>query len=274
MVHRRHLRIAILSALCAVLLSAKKANCELPAESYAKVQLIAEDSRMPRGRPLWTGILFTLAQGWHIYWQNAGDSGEPPAVQWELPPGFTVGPIAWPQPARLGGGSIIDYGYEGQVFLMVPISGPPGSTAIALPKISAVVKYIVCRDICVPGRAHLTLSFPQASQASERRALFERARTQLPKTPPSSWSVSAVSDKDHFVLFVRTNSLVQGATFFPINAGDIENSAAQGFASTTDGFRITLQKSSQLTKSISVLRGLVVLGPRRAFEVNAPVISQ
>jgi len=40
------------------------------------------------------------------------------------------------------------------------------------------------------------------------------------------------------------------------------------------GFRLRLQKSSQLTKSISVLKGLVVLGPGRAFEVAAPVVSR
>ena len=229
---------------------------------------------MAPGKPLWIGILFRLDEGWHIYWQNAGDSGESPRIQWELPPGFAAGAIRWPQPVRLGSGSIVDYGYEGEVLLTAPIDEPPGSKTISTPSVSAVVKYIVCREICVPGKAHLTLSFPQASDKSQCRTLFGRARTQLPKSPPAGWRMSAESDKDHFLLSVWTNSQVQSATFFPIEPGEIENSAAQDFVSTRSGFRLTLQKSSQLTKSISVLRGLVVLGPGRAYEIAAPVLSR
>jgi len=269
-----HIRIVLFSALCAMLVSAKRANGQLPVESHAKVELMAEENTMPAGKSLWIGILFHLDEGWHIYWQNAGDSGEPPKVQWELPPGFAVGTIRWPQPLRLGSGSIVDYGYQGEVLLMAPMDGPTRSRVISIPSICAVVKYIVCREICVPGKAQLTLSFPQASETSQRRALFGRARAQLPKSVPASWRTSAESDKDHFILFVRTNSQVHSAAFLPVKPGEVENSAAQGFVSTGRGFRLTLQKSTQLTKSISVLRGLVVLGPGRAFEVAVPVVAR
>jgi DsbC/DsbD-like thiol-disulfide interchange protein len=257
-----------------MLVSTEGAKSQSPAESHAQVALIVEESTMPTGKPLWIGILFRLDKGWHIYWQNAGDSGEPPRIQWELPQGFAAGPIRWPQPVRLGSGSIVDYGYEGEVLLMAPIDRPPWSKASSIPSISAVVKYIVCREICVPGKAHLTLSLPQASDKSQRRALFGSARTQLPKSAPASWRMSVESDRDHLILLVRTNSRVQCATFLPMEPGEIENSGAQDFVSTGSGFRLTLQKSSQLTKSISVLRGLVVLGPGRAFEIAAPVISR
>ncbi|HXM95729.1 MAG TPA: protein-disulfide reductase DsbD domain-containing protein [Candidatus Dormibacteraeota bacterium] len=252
----------------------KSANSQSPMEAHAKVVLIAKEKTMQPGKPLWIGIQFHLDEGWHIYWQNAGDSGEPPKVQWELPPGFAVGPIQWPQPVRLGGGSIIDYGYEGEVLLMAPIDGPPRSEAISAPSISAGVKYIVCREICVPGKAHLQLSFPEAGDTSKRRTLFGQARARLPKPAPASWRISAESDKDRFLLSVRTNSKVQRATFLPITPGEIENSALQRFVSTGIGFRLELQKSSQLTKSISILKGLVVLGPDRAFEITAPVVSR
>ena len=32
--------------------------------------------------------------GWHGYWLNPGDAGLPMDVQWQLPKGFTVGPLA------------------------------------------------------------------------------------------------------------------------------------------------------------------------------------
>jgi len=270
----RHICIALLSAPWAVLIPAKSANCQSPPDSHAKVELMAEESAMRPGKPLWIGIFFHLDEGWHIYWQNPGDSGEPPKLQWKLPRGFTAGPIRWPQPVRLGSGSIVDYGYEGEVLLMAPIDAPPQSPAISFSSISASVKYIVCREICVPGKADLTLSVPQAGDTSRQRTLFQRTRTQLPASVPAGWRISAQSRKDHFILSVQTNSQVQIATFIPITPGEIENSAPQDFVSTKTGFRLTLQKSSQLTKPISVLKGLLVLGPGRAFELAAPVVSR
>lgn len=240
-------------------------------QSHAKVEFIAEQPSIRPGKQFWIGVLFHLDQGWHIYWQNPGDSGEPPKIQWQVPSGFTVGQIYWPPPVRLGSGSVVDYGYEGSVLLMAPVVPSSDAGPALMPKISAEVKYIVCREICVPGNAHLTLWFPLAHDASQLHALFEQARHEFPKPAPAAWKVSAQSDSDDFTLSVRTDSHVEGATFFPLVPGQIENSAPQDFASTGNGFRLTLRRSDQLTKPITVLRGLVVLGPRRAFEVAAPV---
>jgi thiol:disulfide interchange protein DsbD len=242
--------------------------------SHAKVELIA-DAAGPSATTTSVGLLFHLDQGWHIYWQNPGDSGTPPKVAWQLPPGYRAGAIRWPQPVRLGSGSVIDYGYEDQVLLMASIERAANSMpAVAVP-IAADVKYIVCREVCIPGKAHLSLAIspvgdPPAQEAKWHR-LFQQTRAQLPKAAPANWKVSATSDKDHFVLSVRSAGPIKSATFFPMESGQIENSAAQAFASTGDGFRLTLQKSDQLVQPIPTLRGLVVLGHGRAFEIAAPV---
>ena len=245
---------------------------------HVKIELIPESAAAEARKPFWVGLLFRLDEGWHIYWQNPGDAGEPPRVQWELPPGFTSGPILWPQPVRLGTGSVIDYGYENQVLLMTPIDPSPSWAASSTPAISADVKYIVCREMCIPGKAHLALSSPSsAQQATEWRQLFEQTRAQLPGPAPKAWKLSARIDKgkdrdnDHFILSVRTESRVRAATFFPLEPGQIENSAAQSFAPTANGFRLSLKKSDLLAKPITTLKGLLVLGPGRAFEIAVPV---
>jgi DsbC/DsbD-like thiol-disulfide interchange protein len=268
------LRSIVLFAAGAMLASVGRSNAQLPAQPPLKVELISEQTRSSPGQPLWVGLLFRLDQGWHIYWQNPGDSGQPPKVQWELPPGFVAGSIRWPQPIRLGGGSVVDYGYEGQLLLMAPIEGPSTSKATPLPSLSADVKYIVCRDVCIPGKAHVTLSGPAGGDWVPWRALFELTRAQLPKPAPAGWKVTAVSAKENFVLSVQARTQVQGASFFPFQPSQIDNSSPQVFAPTHDGFRLTLKKSDQLTKPISILKGLIVLGTDRAFEVSAPVVSR
>ena len=157
---------------------------------------------------------------------------------------------------------------------MAPIQGSSSRNATSLPSLSADVKYIVCRDVCIPGKAHLTLSGPAGGDWALWRALFEQTRAQLPKPAPASWKLTEVSDKQHFILSVRARSQVAGASFFPLEPSQIDNSSPQEFSLTHNGFRLTLKKSDQLTKPITNLRGLMVLGPGRAFEVSAPVVSR
>jgi DsbC/DsbD-like thiol-disulfide interchange protein len=256
-------------------------------EFHVKIELIPESAAAEFRKPFWVGLLFRLDEGWHIYWQNPGDAGEPPKVQWQLPPGFTAGSILWPQPLRLGTGSVIDYGYENRVLLMTPLLVTPiersassaarSMPAISTQAISADVKYIVCREMCIPGKAHLTLSSPSsapqssAQQFTEWRQLFDQTRGQIPKPAPKAWKLSAKADKDHFILSVRTDSKAHAATFFPLEPGQIENAAPQSFASTASGFRLSLKKSDLLVKPITSLKGLLVLGPGRAYEIDAPV---
>ncbi len=249
-----------------------RSNAQLPVQPPLKVELISEQARSSPGQSLWVALLFRLDQGWHIYWQNPGDSGQPPKVQWELPTGFVAGSILWPQPIRLGGGSVVDYGYEGQVLLMAPIQGPSSRNATPLPNLSADVKYIVCRDVCIPGKAHLTLSGPGGGDWAPWRALFEQTRKQLPKPAPAGWKVTAASAEQYFIMSVHATQHVTDASFFPLEPGQIDNSSPQDFAPTHDGFRLTLKKSDQLAKPIATLKGLIVLGTGRAFEVSAPVV--
>ncbi len=95
-------RSIVLLTACATLAFAGRSNAQLQPQPHLKVELISEQATAPPGQPLWVGLLFRLEQGWHIYWQNPGDSGEPPKIRWELPAGFVAGSIRWPQPIRLG----------------------------------------------------------------------------------------------------------------------------------------------------------------------------
>jgi DsbC/DsbD-like thiol-disulfide interchange protein len=247
-------------------------------ETHAKVELIA-DGTGTLGQRLWAGVLFRLDVGWHVYWENAGDSGTPPKVAWQLPAGYRAGAIRWPAPVRLGHGSIVDYGYEGEVLLMAPLERGSNVGQSGPDVIAADVRYVVCRDVCIPGKAHLRLTLPPPVSTSGKAphdeagwdTIFERTRAELPKPIPATWKVSASSDKDNFLLAVRTRSAVQTATFFPLDSNVIENSAPQSLVATANGFRLTLRKSDLLTQPVSELKGVVQLGPQQAYEIAARV---
>src|SRR5215472_5285970 len=122
------------------------------AGELVKASLYAESATVAAGQTLWVDVHLAVAPGWHVYWKNPGDSGLPTEINWTLPSGFSAGPIAWPMPERFQLGPIANYGYAGDVDLLVPISVPSTFGADAM-HIGATVKYLVCAEICIPGEA-------------------------------------------------------------------------------------------------------------------------
>jgi DsbC/DsbD-like thiol-disulfide interchange protein len=246
--------------------------------SHARLALLVDGVTAPkalvlpeRGKPIWVGVLFRLDPGWHVYWQNAGDSGEPPKVKWELPAGFHAGEIRWPTPIRLGSGSVIDYGYEGQVLLMAPIEAESGAIGQSVGSFAADVRYVVCREVCIPGKGHVTMEESAANPDAGAARLFAETRAALPRKMPAGWSAGATQDKTSVILTVKTGGVVKSATFFPLDAGVIENSAAQKVEPVASGFRLRLKKSEQLLKPAENLNGLIVVAPGKSFEIAAVV---
>ena len=69
---------------------------------HVNVSLVSEFASLQPGKPAWVGLRFQLEKGWHVYWANPGDSGEPPKVEWQLPPGFKAGDLQFPFPHQIG----------------------------------------------------------------------------------------------------------------------------------------------------------------------------
>jgi thiol:disulfide interchange protein DsbD len=263
--------IALVGLLLAIVFAAF-AGAQSFTGSHAKVGLIAENNSLQTGQTAWVGVLFDLEKGWHIYWVNPGDSGEPPKIQWQLPPGFQAKEIHWPTPVRLGAGTVVDYGYEGRVLLPVAMQVPADYKANKAVTLSADIRYLICREVCIPAKAQASLSIPSANAANAE--LFRGAFDNSPKPWPAGWKAQATDNRGFFMLSLDTGRSEPRATFFPLEEDQIDNAAVQGLAASPRGVVIKLKKSNQLVKPISVVKGVVVLGPGRAFEVSAPVAGK
>ena len=266
---------SLLYLAASFLLLAASARAQAPPQFPAHVQLVWDGNPPSPGHTLWVGALFQLDPGWHIYWQNPGDSGEPPKIQWKLPPNFRPGAILWPRPILLGSGTVRDYGYEGQVLLMTPLQTPPELPATAPVEIAATIKFVVCREICIPGKADLTLTVPLHAQPpsndSPSRKIFDDTRAQLPKPLPPDLKVSAGSTDGNLELWLVGAPQTHEIRFFPLDPGVIENSAPQNLDSGHGSLRLTLKKSDQLLKPPSRLRGVIVLDEIKAYKIDVPV---
>jgi len=248
---------------------------EMVSAKHARVELVSRQQTAVPGTDLMLGVHFILEKGWHIYWINPGDSGQPPVFKWQLPAGFTAGEIEWPRPERMQSSpTLADYGYHDDVLLLVPVKAAPSAEKGKAAEIILDAKWLVCREICIPDHAQLHLTLPVSLDVQTNAAtaeLFARAEKVLPRPWPKSWKASAAAHKDEFVLTIRAGKPLGKAEFFPIEPNQVDNAAAQKLQTVPKGLRIALKKSDLLLKPISNLRGVLVVAGGVAYQVDAPV---
>jgi len=236
---------------------------------HGTLELVAEDQWIAAGHDFDLGLHFELENGWHIYWINPGDSGEPPRVKWQLPAGVTAGTLQWPTPRRLGTPSIVDFGYQDAVTLIAPMRVDSSLASRQPASIIAQVKVLVCREMCIPGNAQLSLTLPVKSESpaqdARTRDLFTVARKSLPRPAPTNWKLNLDEERYTFVLTANVGHEISQADFFPLAESQISNTASQKLLPVAGGFRLTLQKSDQLLKPIERLKGVLVLSDGRSY---------
>jgi thiol:disulfide interchange protein DsbD len=242
---------------------------------HGTLELVAENQWIAGGHDFDLGLHFQLEKGWHIYWINPGDSGEPPRVKWQLPEGVTAGALQWPTPRRLGTPNIVDFGYQDAVTLIVPMHAERNLGLGEPAKIAAQVKVLVCREMCIPGSAQLSLVLPVKSESpapdARTRNLFIAARKSLPRPAPTNWKFALDEEKSSFVMTANIGHEINQAAFFPVAESQISNTAAQKLVPTAAGFRLTLQKSDQLLKPIERLKGVLVFSNGQSYSIDVPV---
>src|SRR5262252_2281219 len=87
-------------------------------------RLVAEHVTVAPGETVTVAFEQVIRNGWHTYWLNPGDVGQPTQLAWTLPAGWKSGDLQWPYPKRLPVGPFMDYGYEGKVWLLSDLTAP------------------------------------------------------------------------------------------------------------------------------------------------------
>ena len=148
-------------------------------------RLVAERAAAAPGETAELLLSLDIRPGWHTYWRNPGDSGEPPRIDWTLPAGVEAGPLRFPTPGLIRVGPLANFGYSGRalhpVSLKVPAGWPVGEPIRA----RAEAHWLVCEEHCIPESAVLELSLPVAERPgatdSAVAGLFAEAREGLPR---------------------------------------------------------------------------------------------
>ena len=271
------------AALLAVLSIAARA--EPVKTEHVEAELIAENTAATRTGANWLALRLVPEQGWHVYWRNPGDSGLATAIAWTLPEGVKAGDLVWPYPHVETLGNIVNYGYTAETLLPVALSVPADWPAGQPLEIHAKAKWLVCKDICIPGSAELGLTLPigidgTAPATEERwRKAFSDARAKLPQPAPADWKIAfdIVNDgkhKDFSLAITGANITSAGdATFFPYASDLINHSSPSRKANDEkQGLRITRNLSDFYVKPPAQVDGVLVLhdgDTDKAWEIHA-----
>jgi len=235
---------------------------EFEGQRIVTASLLSSTNAVVPGQPFDVGLLLEMAPGWHTYWEYSGDAGLPTRITWTLPEGFVAGPIQWPAPeAKLEPGNIQTYAYAGRVLLITTIVPAPGLKPGGNITIQAQAKWLVCKDLCIPGSASLDLTLPAATQGSPANAeLFDAFRAQLPSANPPPFQTDWTRTGDQLTLKVSGAPPGSPIALFPLPATDQEIGHPQ--AAGTDTIRITAK---------GPFRGVLAVGEgpsRRAWFVE------
>lgn len=241
---------------------------------HLHVRLVVPSPTLVRGDSTQAALYFKLEPGWHVYWKNAGDSGEPPHIRWTLPDGISASPLQFLPPKRLPLGPLMDFGYEDEAFF--PFSVDVSKSAkVGATELRGRVDWLVCREVCIPGKAELSVTRSVANSNGSAKpsaadvALFDRFLEKLPKALSPSASAIFQPTANGFRLGLKTGQREASAQFFPADQSVLDNPAPQTATPTADGLILDLKKDANLTTTPAQLKGVLELDGGRAYEITA-----
>lgn len=186
-----------------------------------------QDAAIP-GQSFDLAIRQNIAEGWHTYWLNPGDSGETMEIVWDAPLGVKVMEYQYPAPdVTQYGDDFTSYTMKNQPIITVRVSVPEGYNKPEL-TLKGAAYWLVCEEICIPERQDIAVTLRVAENAeSINQPIFDQAERQRPQNP--LWH-AGFADEDKAVslsVAIPEDILSQMAdvTLIPYDIGVLNNNA-------------------------------------------------
>ncbi|MBI5363493.1 MAG: hypothetical protein HZA53_09975 [Planctomycetes bacterium] len=186
--------LTTLLALAGTLLAPDPAQAPRPraketdGNRLVKVALVADHDGVRAGGTFELGIRLEVRPGWHIYWENAGDAGNPTRVELTGPDGFDIGRVRFPCPARHEeDGDIVSFVHEGSVWLLAEVRAPKELAPGTKLDFRVECDWLVCTDYCLPGSGRAKLELASVANDATPKAANEKEFTAGRAQHPKAW---------------------------------------------------------------------------------------
>lgn len=224
-------------------------------------RLVANQTGAAGGQNISLAWEFEMQPEWHIYWQNAGDSGLPPQLSLLENPANKKGsilPLSYPAPHVITLAPITNYGYKNKVALgsqfIMPKRASMGPTTLAFK-----AEFLYCKDVCLPGTASLSLPLTIGTAATNPAFTAPTLPTPWPNAALTATSNGTQAQ-------IELPFAAEGVRFIPNTDGLIDDSATQ----TAQGNTLTLTLDAATQPTPTLLDGLIIKGTE-AWEVKIPL---
>jgi len=233
-----------------------------PAEPHVKASLAPSILRTPDGRRF-LDVQFAIEPGWHLYWRNPGDSGQPPRLDWSLPEGWTAGEPIFPVPNHLPADEDV-LAFEGSLRLLVPVTAPTAwSGGSVTARLNA--QWMTFKEHCVVERQALR------AELCEREGAMP---TGYPVAAPADVSATLRGDGDDRILIIDASALGTTARWFPDACPGVRFPSERMLPMPGGRIEIPVQiRELDAPNRRPVVRGMVVIDAAdggRAFDVAVP----
>ena len=159
--------------------NAKSIETDWSSGVESQVRLISPITNNNNQKELFLGLEYILQEGWKTYWQSPGGGGFPQNIDWSNSLNVKNFEIQWPTPKQFEILGMQSIGYSDQIIFPIKIDLEDKSL---LTKIILDVNYLVCKDICIPGNAHLELDIPSGvGSLTKHSFILEKTISTLPQ---------------------------------------------------------------------------------------------
>ncbi len=144
----------------------------------SQVRIISPSTHINNQNELFLGLQYKLKKGWKTYWRSPGDGGFSQNINWSKSNNVKNIEVLWPTPEEFEIQGFKSLGYLNEVIfpLKTTFQNIDNETSVVLD-----INYLTCKDICIPGNAHLKLLIPSGiGQITEHSFVIERALSSIP----------------------------------------------------------------------------------------------
>ncbi|HTD88579.1 MAG TPA: protein-disulfide reductase DsbD domain-containing protein [Candidatus Binatia bacterium] len=242
--------------------------------------LLAADSAAP-GETVMAGVHLHMSRGWHTYWRNGGEAGDPTKIQWELPPGIAAGPILWPVPEKETYEGLTTYIYNDEVVLLVPLTLGKGLAEGPI-QIKAKISWLECTNsgLCVAAKEDVNarLTIAKVSKPSANARLIEQFKARLPVDgsflqPTARWDGQSKSDERSVLIEWSITNAWNKPDFLPYESKEYEITPGTEVISLAKN-KVALRKTVKKIEGDwpGALQGLLV-NSGAGYEVQIPIAA-
>lgn len=221
------------------------------------------------------GVKLRVADGWHTYWKNPGDSGLPFEAEVDDSSGYVVKEVQFPTPKRFEGDGSISYGYDDSVVFLLRVKSPE-NTIGKIPKFKLKTSWLVCKNICLPGSA--TLEFDANDMSgdvlADGKKLIDRWTARMPQ-PGAGFNL----ENTNAVTTPTKNGLLLKVDFLGVAPGTVTEFYPEdipgfvldlaGMKFTDSGFELSMERSDK-DAAFTVIHGVAKIDTQ-GYSVTIPV---